>query len=111
MSHLCPRPASTWTESLPQHFDIPLARADHPQKRADGSGFSRAVETDEAVNLALFHAQVDIVHCEYIAILFRQIVCFNCVVHLINHHIFCQVETCNLYYFVPVFQFRNIAKQ
>ena len=77
MPHPRPRPASTRTDGLVQHFDVPRARADHPQKRADGRGLARAVETEEAVDLADADAQVHRGDGGHIAEAFGELVGFN----------------------------------
>ena len=79
MPHPRPRPASASlsADGLSQHFDVPRARADHPQKRADGRGLARAVETEEAVDLANADAQVNRGDGGHIAEAFGELVGFN----------------------------------
>ena len=77
MADLRPRPASTVTESLPQHFDVSLTRADHTQQGADGGCLARAVETEEAVNFADADAQVNRVDRGHIAEVFGEAIGFD----------------------------------
>src|SRR6266536_5140939 len=87
MPDLCPRPASIRTDSLIEHFDISRARANHTQQRADRCRFARAIETEEAINLTRFDAQVDRVDRAHITIIFCQVVCFDCIVHFVFFHL------------------------
>ena len=82
MPDLRPRPASIWTDSLSQHLDIALARADHPQQRADGGGLARAVQTKKTVDLAGSDAQVNGIDGQDIAEAFGKLMGFDGVGHV-----------------------------
>lgn len=77
MPHLRPWTASILTEGLPQYCDISRTRADHSQQRTDGRCLPGAVETKEAIDLARFHAQIDTIHCQHIAVAFGKLIGFD----------------------------------
>ena len=77
MPDACPGAASIRTKGLPQHFDISLARADHPQKRADGRRFARAIQTQKTVDLPGLDSQVQTIDGNNIAKALGQLFYFN----------------------------------
>src|SRR5689334_15078931 len=81
MTDLCPRTASIRTDSLPQHLDASLARANHPQQSANRGGFARAVQTQEPIDFSLIHSQVDMSQRLYVAVILGKIICFDCILH------------------------------